>query len=356
LATRIYERLMTQVTNRKQQEQIDSKIVMTTDTQNPTSVNGHFQYHDVIGMLNAAGPGFSGPVSVVTGPDGNLFVANRANPKQTEAVRITRCTKEGDYLGQFGEWGEEPGNFIWVTCIAFSPQGQLYLADENTHRITVFDSENELVRCFGEQGSGPAQFDRPSGLAFGPDGNLYVVDTLNHRVQILTPDGDFISQWGSLGSDDGQLNMPWGIAIDGAGDVYVTDWRNDRVQKFDASGGFLMAFGSSGDGEGQFNRPNGIAVDQDGDIYVCDWMNDRVQVFDPSGGFKDVLIGHSGLSKWGRTFLDASPDIEAKLELASQNIELKRRFYRPVSVHVDDNGMIFVADCYRHRVQIYRKL
>ena len=34
----------------------------------------------------------------------------------------------------------------------------------------------------------------------------------------------------------------------------------------------------------------------------------------------------------------------------------KERFYRPVSVHVDSAGRGFVADCYRHRVQIYQKL
>jgi len=42
--------------------------------------------------------------------------------------------------------------------------------------------------------------------------------------------------------------------------------------------------------------------------------------------------------------------------LAAQNIELKQRFYRPVSVHVDEDGKVYVADCYRHRVQIYQKL
>ena len=75
---------------------------MTVETEHPVSLHGRYRYHDVIGMLSAAGPGFSGPVSVVTGPDGNLFVANRANAKQTEAVRITRCTKEGDFLEEFG--------------------------------------------------------------------------------------------------------------------------------------------------------------------------------------------------------------------------------------------------------------
>ena len=329
---------------------------MTTEIQQPVSTQGLYKYHDVIGLLSPAGPGFSGPMAVAVGPDGMLYVANRANPNQPDGVRITRCTKDGDFLDQFGVWGEGPGEFIWVTDFAFSPQGEVYVADEHSHLISVFDRERNFSRRFGEQGSGPAELDRPSGLEFGPNGNLYVVDTLNHRVQVLTPEGEYISQWGSLGVGEGQFSMPWGIAIDAAGDVYITDWRNDRVQKSDADGKFLMSFGSSGDGEGQFNRPNGIAVDLDGDIYVCDWMNDRVQVFDQAGSYKDVLVGHSGMSKWGRTFLNANPEIEQKLELASQNIELKQRFYRPVSVHVDEDGKVYVADCYRHRVQIYQKL
>ena len=81
-----------------------------------------------------------------------------------------------------------------------------------------------------------------------------------------------------------------------------------------------------------------------------------VQVLDASGKVIDTLIGHSGTSKWARTFLNANPDIEEKLNLATQNIELKRRFYRPTAVAVSDDGLVFVADCYRHRVQIYQSL
>ena len=329
---------------------------MTTETQDPITTNGLYKYDSVIGLLSPAGPGFSGPVSVTVGPDGMLYVACRANPNQPEGVRVSRCTRDGDFLDQFGTWGEEPGEFIWITDITFSQSGEIYVADENSHRISIFDKERKFSRRFGQQGTAPGELNRPSGLAFGPNGNLYVVDTLNHRIQILTPEGEYISEWGCLGETKGKFNMPWGITVDRLGSVYITDWKNDRVQKFDADGKFLMAFGSSGDSHGQFNRPNGIAVDLSGDIYICDWMNDRVQVFDQHGTFIDVLIGHAGMSKWARNFLDASPDIEAKLELAAHNIEPKRRFYRPVSVHVEDDGKVYVADCYRYRVQIYQKL
>ena len=328
---------------------------MTTVVEYPLSVTGRYQYHDVIGLLSGGGPGFSGPVSVALGPDGLLHVASRANPNQPEAVRVSRCTIDGDYVGEFCGWGETPGQFIWVTAIAFGPDGNLYLSDENTHRVSRFTAKGEFIACWGEFGSGPGHLNRPSGLAFAPDGTLLVTDSLNHRIQRFTPDGALLAFWGEMGVGPGQFDMPWGGAVDGAGHVYVSDWRNDRIQKFDASGAHVTTFDGKDNGDG-FSRPNGLAVDSGGRIYVCDWWNDRVQVLEQNGRVIDTLIGHSGTSKWARTFLDANPDIEEKLNLATQNIELKRRFYRPTAVTVSDDGLVFVADCYRHRVQIYRRL
>ena len=328
---------------------------MTTVVEYPMSVTGMYQYHDVIGLLSGGGPGFSGPVSVALGPDGLLHVASRANPNQPEAVRVTRCTIDGDYVGEFCGWGKAPGQFIWITAIAFGPDGNLYLSDENTHRVSRFTAKGEFIACWGEFGGGPGQLNRPAGLAFAPDGTLLVTDSLNHRIQRFTSDGTFLAFWGEMGSGPGQFDMPWGIAVDGGGQVYVSDWRNDRIQKFDAAGAHVATFDGRDNGDG-FSRPNGLAVDSGGRIYVCDWWNDRVQVLDETGRVIDTLIGHSGTSKWARTFLDANPDIEEKLNLATQNIELKRRFYRPTAVTVSDDGLVFVADCYRHRVQIYRRL
>ncbi len=327
---------------------------MNTVGEHPKSVAGTHQYHDVIGLLSAGGPGFSGPVSLALGPDGLLHVASRANPNQPEAVRVTRCTIDGDYVGEFSGWGEAPGQFIWVTAIAFGPEGNLYLADENTHRISRFTAEGEFLGCWGEFGSGLGQMNRPSGMAFATDGTLVVADSLNHRVQRFSADGIPLGAWGTHGKGPGEFNMPWGIAVDSDGHVFVSDWRNDRIQKFEPDGRFLDEFDGRDGGNG-FSRPNGLAVSE-GRIYACDWWNDRVQVLDVNGRVVDTLIGHSGTSKWARTFLNANPDIEEKLDKATQNIELKRRFYRPTAVTVSEDGLVFVADCYRHRVQVYQRL
>ncbi len=58
----------------------------------------------------------------------------------------------------------------------------------------------------------------------------------------------------------------------------------------------------------------------------------------------------------GAQIPECQPRHREKLNAATQNIELKRRFYRPAAVVVSDDGLVFVADCYRHRVQVYRRL
>lgn len=320
------------------------------------SARGLFQYHDTIGMLSANEIGFSGPVSVDIGPDGNLYVASRGNPNQREAVRISICTKDGDYLGQFGGWGEDEGEFIWVTDIAFSNAGDLFLSEEHTHHVNVYRTTGDFIYSFGRLGSAEGEWNRPSGIAFDSNDDVYVVDSMNHRIQKFDIRGKYLGDWGEFGSEVGQFNMPWGITIDGSDHVYITDWRNDRVQKLTIDGDPIMSFGRSGEGEAEFNRPNGIATDADGCIYVCDWMNDRVQVFDEQGLYLDTLIGHCDTSKWAETYLAASPEVEEKLKLATQNIEPRMRFYRPISVKADIDGKVYVVDCYRHRVQIYQKL
>ena len=106
---------------------------------NPASVRGFYQYQSVVGLLSAGEAGFSGPVSVALGPDGLMYVASRGNPNQEEAIRITKCTKDGDYVDQLAGWGEDEGQFIWITCIAFDKEGMLFASEEHTQRINVYN-------------------------------------------------------------------------------------------------------------------------------------------------------------------------------------------------------------------------
>ncbi|MCH2520090.1 MAG: NHL repeat-containing protein, partial [Dehalococcoidia bacterium] len=251
----------------------------------------------------------------------------------------------------------------------FDSEDRLYVADEALQRVSRFTKAGELLGQWGSHGSQDGQLDRPSAMAFDSEDNMYLTDSLNHRVQKFSKDGTFLGKWGEEGDGPGQFNMPWGVALDRNGDVYVSDWRNDRVQKFDPSGRYLAQWGSSGDGEGQFNRPSGLALDPDGNIYVCDWGNERVQVLSPSGQVLACFRGDSVTSTWATSYFEANPDegaarLAADLEPevnprsdhhreTSANVE--KLLWGPTSVKLDGQGRIYIVDSLRHRLQVYQK-
>jgi DNA-binding beta-propeller fold protein YncE len=332
-----------------------------------------YRYSRTIGFYAQNGRGFNNPVDVALGHDGVLYVLNRAGSDielRMPYKRVTMCTLDEDYLGEFSSGGSGDGQIMWPVAIAIDGEGNVYISDEALHRISIFDGQGHFLGKWGVKGDGVGEFNRPAGLAFDQDQHLLVVDGLNHRIQRYTTDGRFLGQWGQAGRGPGALNTPWGIAVDRAGDVYVADWRNDRLQKFDAQGRFLASYGATGRGDGEFSRPAGVAVDAEGNIYVADWGNERVQVLGPDGGFLAKLRGEAGLSKWGESYFISNQDeleerqkanLEPKLNLSptddlrEESASIEKVFWGPIAVKVDDQGRLYVVESCRHRMQIYRK-
>ena len=334
------------------------------------------QYSHTLGFMANQGRGFNNPVDLAFDSDGIIYVLNRAGPEVGVRIaykRITRCTADEQYLGEFGSGGTGDGGLWWPSSLALDRKDRLYIADEALNRVSIFDREGNYLDKWGAAGSASGQFNRPSFIVFDLDDNLLIADSLNHRVQKYSTDGTFLSQWGSYGTDPGRFNMPWGLAVDEAGNVFVSDWRNDRVQKFDPDGAFVSAFGETGSREGQFNRPSGLAVDGNSNIIVADWGNERVQVFDAEGRFLASYRGESRDSQWAQDYFAANPDeaagrrsanlepeIEARPEYAQhrgyeweRSANVEKLFWGPTSVKLGPDGQVFIVDSLRHRIQIY---
>jgi DNA-binding beta-propeller fold protein YncE len=325
-----------------------------------------------MGFYAQNGRGFNNPVDVALGHDGVLYVLNRAGSDielRMPYKRVTMCTLDEDYLGEFSSGGTDDGQLMWPAAIATDANGNLYISDEALHRISIFDTQGRFLAKWGVKGNGVGMFDRPAGIAFDLEQHLLVVDGLNNRIQRYTTDGRFLGQWGQGGHGPGELNLPWGIAVDRVGDVYVADWRNDRLQKFDAQGRFLASYGTTGRGDGAFSRPAGVAVDAEGTIYVADWGNERVQMLSPDGGFLAKLRGEAGVSKWGESYFISNQDereerqkanLEPELnlspsdDLCEESASIEKFFWGPTAVKVDDQRRLYVVDSCRHRIQVYR--
>ncbi len=205
--------------------------------------------------------------------------------------------------------------------LTVGPDGNLYVADSQNARITIFDSDGKYLRNFGipgsveQQGGAPGgTFREPWGVAVAPDGTIYVADTWNHRVQVFDNNGKFIRLWGQFEQvAPGSPNRPdgfWGprdIALDAQGRVFVADTGNKRVRVYDGQGKFLYNIGSGGADMGQLNEPVGIAINQQtSEIFVADTWNKRINVYDLAGAFRRswTIQGWSATTETGsRPFL-----------------------------------------------------
>ena len=332
------------------------------------------RYSHTVGSLSNQGRGFQNPVDVALDSQGVMYVLNRAGPElpiRLPYKRISMCTVDEEFLGEFGTGGTAHGEFWWPSSLAFDSSDTLYVADEALNRITVFTTTGEVAGVWGEAGAAPGQLDHPSYIACDADDNLLIADSGNHRIQKFTADGRFLQTWGEFGEGPGQFHTPWGVAFNSEGGVYISDWGNDRIQRFTHTGEFvseLPAAGTVVQESDRISHPAGLALDSDRNIYVADWGNERVRVLSADGELLASARGESRTPTWANEYFEANPE-EGALRIESdlsptvdpperrdreESANVEKLFWGPTAVKLDGHGNILVVDSCRHRIQVYR--
>lgn len=272
------------------------------------------QFRFGAGSGNTAGAG--GGLAV----DGNtLFVSDSANN------RVQRFNLDGSDGKEIA-----PGFLDYPRGLVVR-DGRLVVADDQNHRLAVFDTNGKFIRTIGRgPGRAPKQFNFPYGVAFDRAGRLFVADDMNQRVVRYgpAPSYKYKARWGHYGTGPGQLAYPRAIATDAFNLVYVTNTGNDRIDVFTRSGRLVRSFGSSGRATGQFNGPTGVSADPAGYRAVADTINGRVQFLNPDGSIATV---------WG------SPNPGPTIIL------------RPVAVAFDPTGNAYVLDQKRSKIFVFER-
>ena len=63
----------------------------------------------------------------------------------------------------------------------------MYVSDTGNHRVEKFDKEGNFITQWGGFGNGKGQFNFPYGITVDAKGSVFVVDSGNTRVEQFMP-------------------------------------------------------------------------------------------------------------------------------------------------------------------------
>ncbi len=145
-----------------------------------------------------AGTALSGPRALDIDRDGNLWLALREGNAvykldlKAGVLRHMAGTGKPGFTGNGGL--ALAATLSGPKCVSIAPDGNVYLADTESHSIRMIDLAKgtiELIAGTGAKGDGPdgdplkCQLARPHGVFVDRDGTLFVGDSEAHRVRIL---------------------------------------------------------------------------------------------------------------------------------------------------------------------------
>jgi DNA-binding beta-propeller fold protein YncE len=127
------------------------------------------------------------PGELAVDAQGNLYVADFAGN------RVLKFDSNGNFLRQWGSQGGEDGQFDHPSGVVVDAQGNVYVSNASAAHSTIrqwvqkFDSEGKFLGKWGSYGTDPGEFKHPYGLGIDSNSDIYVVDTANNRIQKFRP-------------------------------------------------------------------------------------------------------------------------------------------------------------------------
>jgi DNA-binding beta-propeller fold protein YncE len=117
---------------------------------------------------------------------------------------VCKCSLSGELLLTIGTPGKPAPwmsgrPFHRCTHTALAPNGDIYVSDGyGNAAVHKYTPDGKWLLSWGEPGSGPGQFNLPHNIACDPDGWVYVADRENHRIQVFDGKGRYETQWNNL--------------------------------------------------------------------------------------------------------------------------------------------------------------
>jgi sugar lactone lactonase YvrE len=263
----------------------------------------------------------SNPSGVALDTAGNLYLAEYGNHRIRKIITPTGIitTVAGSTAGFSGDNGvATAAKLNQPSGVAVDAAGNIYIADSNNNRIRKVITPTGVITTVAGSTAGfsgdnglatSAQFNKPVRVILDGAGNLYIADQNNHRIRkVIIATGIITTVVGTtqgFSGDNGvataaKLSLPSGLAFDSAGDLYIADTGNSRIRKVMMATGIITTvagttLGFSGDNGpailAQFNVPSDVVFDGSGNLYIADQNNHRIRkVRDPSVYYLPIIF------------------------------------------------------------------
>jgi sugar lactone lactonase YvrE len=236
-----------------------SKFIRKIDPQGRIT---RFAGNGVLGDKGDGGPAVQASFGVIqdiaVDSQGNVYLADLTNRKvrkvDTQGVVSTLASDA---------WVIIADEEIHPNGIAINKSGEIFISDSGSSKIRKIDRDQNVTifagtgdfRDFGDGGPAiQAGIRSPGGLAFSPDGELYIAEETSHRIRKINKEGNIIHVAGTgvagYGGDSGpaiqaQLKSPYRLAFDKEGNLYFSDRDNNRIRKIDPHGIISTIAGNS---------------------------------------------------------------------------------------------------------------
>ena len=195
-------------------------------------------------------------------------------------------------LGEKNVPGDDETHFGRPQDVAFLPDGRILVADGlDNHRVIILDADGNYISEFGGFGDGPGQFNGIHALGIGPEGLIFALDRSGGRVNVFrTTDNpaevEFVDVWGGFG-----LTLDIIVNDDS---IWFTAFGPGRLVNFikmDFEGNRLYTWVVPRELPDGYIEVHTFSVDSDGNLFGGDNQYGRTQKFVPKpDADPDLLI------------------------------------------------------------------